>query len=196
MAANRMSSKARASLAALTVKNLSSRQETQVQSLDREDSPGERITYPLWYSCLENPTGREPGGLQSVGSQRVGDDLVTNFHFLFNPAPQEGQTKLGSRVRMYSVPTTLGFDNLLSVFMCLALEGFSLWQTIGLPLFHTVHGVLKARIWKWFAIPFSSGPHSVRTLHHDLSALGGPTRHGSIELDKAVVHEIRLVSFL
>ena len=27
--------------------------------------------------------------------------------------------------------------------------------------FHIVHGVLKARILKWFAIPFSSGPHSV-----------------------------------
>ena len=25
--------------------------------------------------------------------------------------------------------------------------------------FHTVHGILKARILKWFAIPFSSGPH-------------------------------------
>ena len=33
--------------------------------------------------------------------------------------------------------------------------------------FPTVHGVLKARILKWFAILFSSGPHSVRTLHHD-----------------------------
>ena len=39
--------------------------------------------------------------------------------------------------------------------------------------FHTVHGVLKAM--KWFAIPFSSGPHSVRPLHHDPSVLGGPT---------------------
>ena len=46
--------------------------------------------------------------------------------------------------------------------------------------FHTVHGVLKARILKWFAIPFSSGPHSVKTLHHDLSVLGGPTRHGLV----------------
>ena len=27
--------------------------------------------------------------------------------------------------------------------------------------FHAVHGVLKARILKWLAIPFSSGPHSV-----------------------------------
>ena len=44
---------------------------------------------------------------------------------------------------------------------------------------HTVHGVLKAGILNWFAIPFSSGPHFVRTLHHDLSILGGPTRHGS-----------------
>ena len=32
--------------------------------------------------------------------------------------------------------------------------------------FHTVHAVLKARILKWFAIPFSSGPHPVRPLHH------------------------------
>ena len=44
---------------------------------------------------------------------------------------------------------------------------------------HTVLGVLKARILKWFAIPFSSGPRFVRTLHHDLSVLGGRTQHGS-----------------
>ena len=37
--------------------------------------------------------------------------------------------------------------------------------------FLNVHGVLKARILKRFAIPFSSGPHSVRTLHHDPSVL-------------------------
>ena len=30
--------------------------------------------------------------------------------------------------------------------------------------FHTVHGVLKARILMWFAIPFSSGLHFVRSL--------------------------------
>ena len=28
--------------------------------------------------------------------------------------------------------------------------------------FHSVHGVLNGRILKWFAIPFSSGPHFVR----------------------------------
>ena len=45
--------------------------------------------------------------------------------------------------------------------------------------FHAVYGVLKARILKWLAIPFSSGPRFVRTLHHDLSVLGGPAQHGS-----------------
>ena len=54
--------------------------------------------------------------------------------------------------------------------------------------FHTVHGVLKARILMWIAIPFSSGPHSVRPLHHDPSVLGGLTQHGCfIKLDKTVV---------
>ena len=38
--------------------------------------------------------------------------------------------------------------------------GFLFQYPIILP-FHTVHGVLKARILKWFAIPSSSGPHSV-----------------------------------
>ena len=48
--------------------------------------------------------------------------------------------------------------------------------------FHTVHGVLKAGVPKWFAIPFSSGPHSVRPLHHDPPVLGCPTQHGLVSL--------------
>ena len=52
--------------------------------------------------------------------------------------------------------------------------------------FHTVHGVLKARMLKWFAIPFSSGPHSVRPL---IACLTWPHTAwlSFIELDKAVV---------
>ena len=63
--------------------------------------------------------------------------------------------------------------------------------------FHTVYGVLKARILTWFAIPFSSGSHFVRTLHHAPSwvALHGMA-HSFTELDKAVVCVIRMVSFL
>ena len=41
-------------------------------------SPGEGNGNPLWYSCLENLWTGEPGGLQSMGSQRVGHDWATN----------------------------------------------------------------------------------------------------------------------
>ena len=58
------------------------------------------------------------------------------------------------------------------------LGSSSLSVIIFLP-FHTVHGVLKARILKWFAIPFSSGPRFVRTLHNDPTIFGAPTWHGS-----------------
>ena len=39
-------------------------------------SPGGRNDNPLQYSCLENPRTEEPGGLQSIWSQRVGHDLA------------------------------------------------------------------------------------------------------------------------
>ena len=35
---------------------------------------GEGNGTPLQYSCLENPMDEEPGGLQSMGSLRVGHD--------------------------------------------------------------------------------------------------------------------------
>ena len=51
---------------------------------------------------------------------------------------------------------------------------------------------------KWFAIPFSSGSQFVRTLHHD--HLFWVDLHGMaqrfIQLDKAVIHVISLVSFM
>ena len=64
--------------------------------------------------------------------------------------------------------------------------------------FYTIHGVLKARILKWFAIPFSSGPHFVKL--SPMTCLSWGALHGMahsfIELDKAAVHVIRLISFL
>ena len=78
----------------------------------------------------------------------------------------------------YWEPTDLGSVSYTDLFQ----------YPISLP-FHTVYGVLKARILKWFAIPFSSGPHSVRPFHHDPPILGWPYKAclSFIELDKAVV---------
>ena len=79
------------------------------------------------------------------------------------------------------------FGSIFSLFLELFLYSSPVYlQTWGVHLsvsclspFHTVHGVLKARILKWFSIPLSHIPHFVRTLHHDPSILGGPTWHGS-----------------
>jgi len=64
--------------------------------------------------------------------------------------------------------------------------------------FHTVHGVLMAKILKWFAIP-SPVDHVLSELFTVIClswvALHGMA-HSFTELDKAVVHVIRLVSFL
>ena len=48
--------------------------------------PGEGNGNPLQYSCLENPTEEEPGGLQSTGSHRVGHDWATSLSSLRFPA--------------------------------------------------------------------------------------------------------------
>ena len=58
---------------------------------------------------------------------------------------------------------------------------FPFQYSIILP-FHTVHGILKARILKWLAIPFSSEPHSVTPLHYDPPVLDSPTWHGLVSL--------------
>ena len=39
-----------------------------------ERSPGEGNGYPLLYFCLNTPWTEEPGGLESMVSQRVGHD--------------------------------------------------------------------------------------------------------------------------
>ena len=60
-----------ASLVAQIVKNLPA---VRDRFLGCEDPLEEDMANPLQYSCPENPLGEEPGGLQSMGSQRVGRD--------------------------------------------------------------------------------------------------------------------------
>ena len=71
--------KARASQVALMVKNPSASEGDvrDVGSISGSGrSPGGGHGNPLQYSCLKNPT-EEPGGLQSVGLQRVRHSLAT-----------------------------------------------------------------------------------------------------------------------
>ena len=59
------------------VKNLSAMQETRVQALGREDSLEKEMTTHSSILAWNIPWTEESGGLQSVGWQRVGHDLVT-----------------------------------------------------------------------------------------------------------------------
>ena len=56
---------------AQTVKNPSAVQETQVQSLGQEDTLEKEMATRFSILAWEVPWTEEPGGLQSLGSQRV-----------------------------------------------------------------------------------------------------------------------------
>ena len=55
-----------------TIKNLPAMQETQVQILDWEDPLEDEMTTHSSILAWRIPRTEEPGGLQSLGSQRVG----------------------------------------------------------------------------------------------------------------------------
>ena len=60
------------------VKNLPAMRETQIQSLDWEDTLEKEMATHSSILDRKIPLTEEPGGLQFTGSQRVGHDWVTN----------------------------------------------------------------------------------------------------------------------
>ena len=67
---------------ASSVKNLTAKQEVQVRSLGREDPLEKEMATPFSIFAWEKiPWREEPGGLQSMGSQRVRHDWVTNTNY-------------------------------------------------------------------------------------------------------------------
>ena len=63
-----------ASLVSQMVKRLPARWETQVRSLDREDSLEKEMATYSSTLAWKIPWTEEPGRLQAMGSQRVGHD--------------------------------------------------------------------------------------------------------------------------
>ena len=73
-----------ASVLAQTVKNLPSVQETQVQSLGREESLEKGMATHSSILARRIPWTEGPGGLQSMGLQSVRHDSVTNTFTCYN----------------------------------------------------------------------------------------------------------------
>ena len=69
---------------AQSVKNLSAMQETWVHSLDWEDPLEEEMATHSSILTWEIPWREEPGGLQSMGSQKVGHYLATKQQLLIS----------------------------------------------------------------------------------------------------------------
>ena len=160
---------------------------------------GEGNGNPRQYPCLGNPWTEEPGRLQSMRLQRVGHDWTTKQQQLLitTPRPYTGSHEphliTGSLYPLINVAPTPATGNHHQLSSTSSLDS-------ALPPFplHAVHGVLKAGILKSF--PF---PSPVDHVFSELSTMTRPSwvalhsvAQGFIELDKAMVHVISLISFL
>ena len=79
-----------ASLVALSVKNLPAAQETRVRSLGWEDPLEKEMAIHWSILAWRISWAEEPGGLQSMGSQRVGHDYATNTNSAWQPRKSRG----------------------------------------------------------------------------------------------------------
>ena len=67
-------------MVAQMLKNLPAMLETQVQSLGQEDPLEKGMATHSSILAWRIPRTEEPGGLQSMGSQRIGHDCATNTY--------------------------------------------------------------------------------------------------------------------
>ena len=92
-------------------------------------SPGEGNGNPLQYSCLGNPWTEEPGGLLSLGLQRVWFDWVTKQQRLLK--------------EQFSLPDLLG----------LSCEAHSLWQVHSRQWLSVSSALsLQPPLWNWMVL--------------------------------------------
>ena len=93
------------------VKNLPAVQETRIQSLGQEDALEEKMATYSNILAWRIPWTEEPGGQQSMGSQRVGHHCTTYFHFspISEPPPcSVSQPELPSLLPQVTTISTFG----------------------------------------------------------------------------------------
>ena len=104
------------SLVAQMVKNLPAVHETWVRSLGQEDPLEKGMTTHSSIRAWRIPGTEEPGGLQSMGLQRVGHDWVTNV-FTFSVCACQSQSSSLSLSPLFPTVTLVLFSTSVSLFM-------------------------------------------------------------------------------
>ena len=175
------------------VKRLPAVWETWFRSLGWDDPLGKEMATYSSTLVWKITRMKEPGRLQSMGSQELetteqlhyGPNVLGSYAILLFTASDF--ISITSHIHNWVLFLLLLCLFILSGVICPLISssilsiyrpGEFIFQCHIFFLFHTVYGVLKARILKWFAIPFFSG-HFLRTLHYDPPVLGGPALHGS-----------------
>ena len=121
-------------------------QETRVWSLGQEDPLEKRMTTHSSILAWEIPWIEEPGGLQSMGSQRVGHAGVTNISWLRNQHVQWWERRPNKRPNAAAAAAAKSLQSCLT--LCDPIDGSS----PGSP----VPRILQARTLEWVAISFSN----------------------------------------
>ena len=130
-------------------------------------------------------------GGQSIGASNSASVLPMNIQGSF-PLGLTGFISLQSKGLSRSSPAaqlesinssaynTYYHVNTMCLLACMGVKSLQLCRTLCNPMDcsppgSSVLGIFWARILAWVAISFSSGPHSVRSLHQDPAVLGCPT---------------------
>ena len=139
-----------ASLVAQTVKNLPTMREIWVPFLGWEESLEESMVIHASIRAWKSPWTEEPGGLQSIGSQRVGHDWATKHSTslltfppfrLSYPSQASQSTRLGLPV-LYSNFSPAVYFTHGSVYISMLLFPF-------IPLLH-IYSIFKCLyIWRY-----------------------------------------------
>ena len=93
--------------------NLPAKAEDEGSSPHWKRCPGEGNGNLIWYSCLRKPANRSLAVLQSMGSQRIGHNLVTKHTYT--------HTYLSIFIRFFSIR---GYCNILNTIPCAILYIF------------------------------------------------------------------------
>ena len=141
-------------------------QETRVRSLGWEDPLKKKIATHFSILAWRIPWTEEPGGLQSVGSQRAGCDWMINiFTFIAGEVVISATSRLRIQPESWrSNPAEYPkvFDHLRALRASVCAKLLQLFLTLYDSMDcsqpgSSVHGILQARILEWVTIPFSRG---------------------------------------